>query len=511
MYIAFILTAFSMQTSRAGVCLLQSVRHDGHERSATVTTETSTDVISEEEAESDGDYLEVDIRRHHGQPRRRVGAMSGHSLVVPFSAGHRRHENSSGVEPSQTVAEHAEEEIRGKQVATAASHPYTPITQHLAVDESRGEQGAPLAGHPYTHIPEHLSTEQLAAAQQFIATSGASLVHPSARMPGMTRGLELMIGIMLGVLLSLLALTTMGYWSKRPVSTMLPAQAPLSNPGLSGGRLDLVQFHYHGAKFMQFSWAFDGSSGTHDHDPVSILSDNREVGRVLGRLMATPNGEMYLMSSGSTWAILKRPLPNRRPGQLWDFKVCRADGTPYAEVRQRSETKCHIDDAVTQRRIMTVIGNFTYPVFLSGERSIHVWITQGSSKPSLCAQCEARPEMETEGLPPSSQSRRFHVTTTSNIDASLVLAILLGLQDVHSAARRANVAAPSSSSEQSARGDTRGTVALGGGTGAASNPGATSSGNNGGQSSASGAAPVSVEERVSEKPPMNATEPAMAA
>jgi len=460
-HISIILVSFVARAAGAGTVLLQTVHGGGFQRIANVASETGNDLINEEESEVDGDYLEVDIRRHHRQPKKLVDSTIHHSLVVPLdTTDHHQSENSSVPEASRRVASDSEGE-------RAAGHTM------------------PLAGHAYMHIPEHQSVEQLAAAQQYSAGPNPGL--------GITRGLELMIGVVLGVLLSLLALTAMGYWSRKPARTSLPGQAPMPNPGLSGGKLDLVQFNYHGSSFKQFSWALEGVSGSSEHDPVSILSDNKEVARALGRLMATPNGEMYLMSAGSTWAILKRPVPNRRPGQFWDFKVCQADGTPYAEVKQRSETKFHVDDAVFQRRIMTVIGNFTYPVFLSGERSIHIWLTQKSARPSMCAQCEARPEMETEELPQASQSRRFQVTMTSNIDASLVLAILLGIQDVHRAASRHPNVPQSSGSERSVHstGNFQVGAASSSAAGAsaapkaapAGNTGASSSSGNGGQAS----------------------------
>lgn len=441
-----LISLFFARPAEAGSSLLQILHSGEFQRITHVASETTNDDINEEESEVDGDYLEVDIRRHHGQPKKfidsriRRGVLSGNSLVVPF-ADHSQSENSSIAEASQRVVSDSDGEHAPSHMVRSP-------------------------GHIDTQIPEHPSAEQLAAARQIIATSGMSLAHSGddaavaslalssshPANPGViAHGLELMIGVVLGVLLSLLALTAMGYWSPKPAArnSSLPGQAPMPNPGLSRGNLDVVQFNYHGSSFMQFSWTFDGGSHSIEHDPVPILSDNKEVARALGRLMATPNGEMYLTSAGSTWAILKRPLPNRRPGQLWDFKVCQADGTPYAEVKQRSETKFHVDDAVFQRRIMTVIGNFTYPVFLSGERSIHIWLTPKSARPSLCAQCEARPEMEAEELPPSSQSRRFHVTTTSNVDASLVMAILLGIQDVHKAATRPPNVPQTSGSERS--------------------------------------------------------------
>lgn len=306
--------------------------------------------------------------------------------------------------------------------------------------------------------------------------------------PATTRGLELIIGILLGILASLLALVGWLFcWPRIKAQSGLPATAtaaPMHGQGLDGGRLGLVQFHYQGAFFNQLSWSLEGGGGTQ----TMVLNErSQKVARAVGRLMSTPNGEMYLSSlgggPGGLWCILKRPAPSRRPGQLWDFKVCQANGAAYSEVRQRSETKCLVNDASSQRRMMTVIGNFTYPVFLSGERSIHVWITQADGQSLMGAQCEAKIEDPDEGSQPGSwgpaaenalpgaPSRRFYVTTTANTDASLVLAVLLGLQDVHRAARRAE-GPPESSSASTGSGwrtghGTGGTRASSGGSTAA--------------------------------------------
>jgi len=323
--------------------------------------------------------------------------------------------------------------------------------------------------------------------------------------------LELIIGILLGILLSLIAVVVwFGFrWRLKTQPDGLPGIMAAGQPvqGFDGGRLGLVQFHYQGAFFNQLSWTMErgGVAGARDTDRerVTMVLNERsqKVARGVGRLMSTPNGEMYLTSlsggPGSVWCILKRPAPSRRPGQLWDFKVGQANGVPYSEVRQRSETKCLVNDAVSQRRIMTVIGNFTYPVFLSGERSIHVWITQADGQTCMGAQCEAKIEdpdegeqygsLEpgAEGLLPGVPSRRFYVTTTANTDASLVLAVLLGLQDVHHAARRAE--GPTESSASTGSGWLPGRVA--GGRGRGSSGGSTAATSVAGRSESAKAAP----------------------
>mmetsp|Transcript_130693 Transcript_130693/g.279477 ORF Transcript_130693/g.279477 Transcript_130693/m.279477 type:complete len:489 (+) Transcript_130693:175-1641(+) len=291
--------------------------------------------------------------------------------------------------------------------------------------------------------------------------------HPTVAAPtplpqALFHGIELLVGIALGVLLSVVA-TCVCCWPSCRSSQGQADQAPeAAPPGLSGGRLILPYLRYNGAHFRQFNWSLE-HLGARGGSPVVQVSDSlgQEVARASGRLMATPNGEMHLESRGSVWCVLKRPAPSRRPGQLWDFKVCLANGTPYAEVRQMSETKCVVDLASTQRKVMTVIGNFTYPVFLSGDRSLHVWIVEADGQPTLGAQVEARSADElkeaagevdkssetaeaqstatttvTTCLGGSEARRRFHATTTATTDASLVLAVLLGLEDVHSAARR---------------------------------------------------------------------------
>lgn len=296
----------------------------------------------------------------------------------------------------------------------------------------------------------------------------------------------LLAGTAFGMLLSAVAVAVgCGPWQVRKTEAVEvnhtdknfnepgPEIAPL---GLSGGQLQLPYICYNDAYFRQFSW-----SPERERDTMSVLdASGREVARSLGRLMATPNGEMYAETEGSTWAVLKRPAPSRRPGQLWDFKVCARDGLPYAEVRQMSETKCVVDCVSSQRKLMTVVGNFTYPVFLSGERNIHVWVQQDThfAQPGLGAQVEATlqsrsvmAEAQTNSggssssaEPPTcakplkdigkecqekqARTHRFHVTTTAGIDASLVLAVLLGLEDVHRASARQLEAMPALEEEK---------------------------------------------------------------
>lgn len=189
---------------------------------------------------------------------------------------------------------------------------------------------------------------------------------------------------------------------------------------LSDGKFVLEFDRHGGLPYRRFNWSLD--SGPRGHGPI-LSAAGDEVASFSGSLLAVPNGEMRLQSDGACWAILGRPTPNlRRPGQLWDFKVCKADGSPFAVVRQRSEYKCIVEDAATQRRVMEVVGNFFHPEFMSGERIVQAWL----SKEAVGAQCQVRPEA---GRP------RFHVTTSAGADADFVLAVLVGLQDVHAASQ----------------------------------------------------------------------------
>lgn len=206
---------------------------------------------------------------------------------------------------------------------------------------------------------------------------------------------------------------------------------------LSGGRLALELSHHGGSPYRRFSWALD--SGLRGHVPV-LNAAGAEVACLGGSLMAVPNGEMRIQSGGICWAILGRPTPNlRRPGQLWDFKVCRADGSPFAVVRQRSEYKCIVEDAATQKRVIEVVGNFFHPEFLTGERIVQAWL----SKDGVGAQCQVRLDSAANGESPAQRPRaaagdarpRFHVTTTASAEADLMLAVLVGLQDVHAASQ----------------------------------------------------------------------------
>jgi len=206
----------------------------------------------------------------------------------------------------------------------------------------------------------------------------------------------------------------------------------------AGDLIDLPTVFYGGAFFRQFSWCLDPIAIDPETGALRVLdAEGRQVVQVVGRLMATPNGEVHLLNSaGIPWAGLKRPVPSRRQGQLWDFRICGAGGAPYAEVKQRSETKAIVvEPPPTQRRLMTVIGNFGHRVFLTGERSIHIW-TAGDSQHVLGAQCEVRveavrcSEVTGQGQHTVTPVRSFYVSATMLVDAPLALAVLIGLQQV---------------------------------------------------------------------------------
>lgn len=252
--------------------------------------------------------------------------------------------------------------------------------------------------------------------------------------------LELILGIGVGILLSA---TTACVWAgccKPKIVSKPSASAPPSKDDFAGDLMDLPTVYYGGAFFRQFSWCLDSSGIDPETGALRVLdADGRQVVQVVGRLMATPNGEVQLLNSGGiTWAGLKRPVPSRRQGQLWDFRVYSSGGIPYAEVKQRSETKAVVvEPPPTQRRLMTVIGNFAHRVFLTGERSIHIW-TAGDDRHSLAAQCEVRVEAVrcSEAQGPGGQHvvtpvRSFYVSATMLVDAPLAMAVLIGLQQVH--------------------------------------------------------------------------------
>jgi hypothetical protein len=253
---------------------------------------------------------------------------------------------------------------------------------------------------------------------------------------------ELILGIGVGIFLSA---TTACLWagcckSKDKSSTGAAPAPPGSTGGFAGELIDLPTVYYGGAFFRQFSWCLDSSGIDPETGALRVLdADGHQVAQVVGRLMATPNGEVQILNSaGTPWAGLKRPVPSRRQGQLWDFRVYGSGGTPYAEVKQRSETKAIVvEPPPNQRRLMTVIGNFGHRVFLTGERSIHIW-TAGDDRHVLGAQCEVRVEAmrcsETQG--PGGQHvvtpvRSFYVSATMLVDAPLAMVVLIGLQQVH--------------------------------------------------------------------------------
>lgn len=246
------------------------------------------------------------------------------------------------------------------------------------------------------------------------------------------------MGIGVGIVLSAITVCfCVGCFQQKRWSSSA-ADAPAAGGTLSGNLVDLPMVYHGGAFFRQLSWCLDVGALDRETGDLRVLdADGRQVVRASGRLMAAPNGEVLLQNSDAvTWAVLKSPVPSKRHGQLWNFKVCTADGSVYAEVKQRSETKAIVVEmAAAQRRLLTVIGNFSHRVFLRGERCMHVWTGNGVG-PVLGAQCEARMESVRHsgaGLtnePVVTPVRGFYISTTAGVDASLVLAVLLGLQEV---------------------------------------------------------------------------------
>jgi len=209
--------------------------------------------------------------------------------------------------------------------------------------------------------------------------------HVQREVVWWVKSLHLTVGIFLGVALVL----SLGCCFSHRLGKAEPPSSTSEgvSSDLSLGQFQLSTVNHKGSMFHQFSWTLengfaaarvDGSSTA-----ISIVGANRlEVARASGTLLASPPGVIDLASS-TTWAVVGRAIPSRRPGQLWNFRICRPDGSLCAEVKQRSETKCVVEDPA-RKRLMTVIGNFAYPVFLSGGRNIHIWLAE-----SLVAQCEA--------------------------------------------------------------------------------------------------------------------------
>lgn len=249
---------------------------------------------------------------------------------------------------------------------------------------------------------------------------------------------ELLVGIGVGIALSFLSVCFWGGCCRERKWGALSDAGSSGVASIAKGFVDIPHVYYNGAFFCQFSWCLDASALEKETGALRVLdADGRQVVRAIGRLMATPNGEVQLQNSMCVpWAVLKRAVPNKRQGQLWDFRVCGSDGAVRAEVKQRSETKAVVvEPAPSQRRLMTVIGNFGHRVFLTGERCVHVWTSLGGDRPSLGAQCEVRVEAVRCAGGPGGQNvvtpvRSFYVSATMSTDAPLVLAVLLGLQEV---------------------------------------------------------------------------------
>lgn len=261
------------------------------------------------------------------------------------------------------------------------------------------------------------------------APAGLGLVQ---FLPSLAHGLELLFGVLMGIMLAAV-LVALGCWPGLGRTSEPDHMNP--NPSatdLAAGRFSLPLIHYEGATFRQFNWTLDSGG-----DGVRVLAeDRRQVALASGRLM---EGELHLRSGTGAWASLREPRRRRGHEQsdLWSFRVFRGDGSHFADVRQKSATTCTAyEPQPSRRKLMTVVGNFGYPQFLNGQRNINIW-THALKGDGVGAQCESRLEIveamsDSEWQPTEHPVRRFHVSCAANgTDASLVLAVLLGVQEVH--------------------------------------------------------------------------------
>lgn len=188
----------------------------------------------EREVDGDGEDLEVVVRRHHthrplgpvpSRRRRRVGPLPGTSP----------HQNMPKQLTMESVQEPTMQSRQQEYRATALSQPRL----EPAVTDGR------------------LREPQLPSKPGLPPGTAASVAEPTVM-----RGPELIIGILLGVLISLLGIV--GYlncWPRYKSGASSTAISPAAHgQGLDGGRLGLVQFHYQGAFFNQLSWTLETGS-----------------------------------------------------------------------------------------------------------------------------------------------------------------------------------------------------------------------------------------------------------
>lgn len=222
-------------------------------------------------------------------------------------------------------------------------------------------------------------------------------------------------------------------------------QASMSEAGLAihGNLVQVRPVFFSGALFKQFSWCpeADVERSLRIHDV-----QGRQVALAAGALIrsaesTTPEivddgeydyrGELSLLVGPTVWAVLRLSEANPQ-ASCPSFQILTAQGSLYAEVKLLSDAKCIVEGPPPlKRRLMTVVGNFCHNDFFCGDRNIHVWIAQAGTERTLVgAQCETR----IENLRSSGGSRRarsYFVSTTEHADTPLVMAVMLGLQEVH--------------------------------------------------------------------------------
>jgi hypothetical protein len=252
-----------------------------------------------------------------------------------------------------------------------------------------------------------------------------------------------------GVSIGVLLYGAFMYFSGWGKLSSLDAESSLVQASMSEGLevQGLVQVRpvlFGGAFFKQFSWCPEADKGRslRIHDV-----QGKQVAIATGALIRTSEaeevsdgdeydcgGELSLLVGTTVWAVLHL---NEEVGtnlqMSWpSFKVLTAQGTTYAEVKLLSDAKCIVEGPPPLRRLlMTVVGNFCHNEFFCGDRNIHVWIAQaGTERTRVGAQCETRIETlrTTSG---SRRARSYFVSTTGHADTPLVMAVMLGLQEIH--------------------------------------------------------------------------------
>lgn len=247
-----------------------------------------------------------------------------------------------------------------------------------------------------------------------------------------------------GVLIGVVLFQVFMYFGSRVKVSSL-AEESMSEGGLDQGLVQVRPVFFGGAFFKQFSWCPESDLGRslriHDvqgrqvalASGALIRSADSDSTEVADDLEYDCRGELCLLVGTSVWATLRL---NEDPGNAatsWpSFKILTAQGTIYAEVKLLSDAKCIVEGPPPlKRRLMTVVGNFCHNEFFCGDRNIHVWIAQaGTERTRVGAQCETRTEtLRTNGG--SRRARSYFVSTTGHADTPLVMAVMLGLQEIH--------------------------------------------------------------------------------